>query len=174
MKLQLIDSKARIERPQHFDTSRVVKSDMLREHIEQTCEREGTFKQLSKVVWPETLEKIARDLVALHRPFAIDYRARFGMEQIDDRTMGKQGSPLAVQPNKPSHYTCRNCGSHALFIQYGKYGYYFKCQTCGGNTPIKISCGIDGHHERIRKEKHRFFRECEQCKSSALFFENPS
>lgn len=57
-------------------------------------------------------------------------------------------------------------------MQYGKYGYYFKCADCDGNTPIKIGCGHDGHKERIRKDGVKFFRECEQCKTSSLYFVN--
>ncbi|MBU3989242.1 MAG: hypothetical protein KJ702_08030, partial [Gammaproteobacteria bacterium] len=47
------------------------------------------------------------------------------------------------------------------------------CAACEGNTPIKLGCGVDGHKERIRKEGRKFYRECTECKSSSLFFENP-
>jgi len=67
---------------------------------------------------------------------------------------------------------CRECKSAKLSVQYGKYGYYFKCGDCDSNTPIKISCGKNGHKERIRKDGLKFYRECSDCGSSNLFFAN--
>jgi hypothetical protein len=60
-----------------------------------------------------------------------------------------------------------------LSVQYGKFGYYFKCGDCEGNSPIKLTCSA-GHKERIRKDGAKFFRECAECKTSALYFENTS
>lgn len=48
-----------------------------------------------------------------------------------------------------------------------------ECADCNGNTPIKISCGVDGHKEGIRKDGLSFYRECAECKSSLVFFTNP-
>ena len=69
--------------------------------------------------------------------------------------------------------TCRTCKGTNVSVQYGKFGYYFKCGDCDGNTPIKLTCST-GHKERIRKDGKRFYRECGECKSSSLFFENVS
>ena len=43
---------------------------------------------------------------------------------------------------------CRKCQGSGSSIQYGKFGYYFKCRGCDGNTPIKFDCGKEGHKER--------------------------
>jgi len=76
--------------------------------------------------------------------------------------------PLAV----PKHH-CRRCQATNISIQYGKFGYYFKCDNCDGNTPIKLDCGKEGHKERLRKDGLRFYRECADCQSSAMYFTNP-
>ncbi len=79
---------------------------------------------------------------------------------------------LTAQPAIAVAHTCRSCGKEDLTIEYGKYGYYFKCQACAGNTPIKVACGNADHKERLRKEGPRFYRECAGCNSSSLFFVN--
>jgi len=170
----LVDSKARIDRPKYFDTSHIIKSDMLREHIDKVFEESNSLVQLSKVVFPETLEKIARNLANLHRPFSVDYCAKFGiteptLQKADTKTnTDSSEDQISVQ----QRHACRKCGDDALSIKHGKYGYYFKCKKCDGNTPIKVDCDVIGHHARIRKDKHRFFKECDQCGSSTLFYEN--
>jgi hypothetical protein len=80
----------------------------------------------------------------------------------------------AVQPPSavPTHY-CRKCQGTHISIQYGKFGYYFKCDSCDGNTPIKLDCGKEGHKERLRKDGLQFYRECADCQSSVMYFTNP-
>jgi len=74
----------------------------------------------------------------------------------------------AAQP-----HACRSCGGAALSIVWGKYGYYFKCGDCAGNTPFSVGCGSADHKERIRKDGRRFYRECADCGTSSLYFTNP-
>lgn len=89
-------------------------------------------------------------------------------------------SPAAPVPANPTaapdatSYSCRHCGSSQLTVTYGKYGYYFKCGDCQQNTPIKEACPQCGEKARIRKERERFFAECQACGTSRVFFTNPS
>lgn len=84
-------------------------------------------------------------------------------------------TPAEVAPTDSAVVSavCRACKSSNLSVQYGKFGYYLKCGDCEGNTPIKLTCSA-GHKERIRKDGAKFYRECAECKSSGLFFENLS
>jgi hypothetical protein len=92
---------------------------------------------------------------------------------------GRSASPLpnttpALQPPAIiSPRSCRKCQGMDVSIEYGKYGYYFKCASCDGNTPIKLGCSEEGHKERLRKDGLRFYRECAECQSSTMFFTNP-
>ena len=172
----LVDAHARIDRPKGFDTSNVIKADMLLPHIEKVIDAQNVLGSLAKFVGWDTVEEIGRNLVAMHRPVTFDYAARF---RIAEPSVAESYAPPAVtapatttSPADASP-TCRACGSTKLAIQYGKFGYYFKCGDCNGNTPIKISCGIDGHKERIRKDGRAFYRECAECRSSQVFFTNP-
>ncbi|MBK5064868.1 NERD domain-containing protein [Burkholderia sp. R-70199] len=77
-----------------------------------------------------------------------------------------------VASSTDAEHRCRNCDSTNIQVAHGRYGYYFKCRICAANTPIKISCGLSGHSERIRKDGAKFFRECAVCATSTLFFQN--
>lgn len=83
-------------------------------------------------------------------------------------------APAAPHPDAAAQpHACRGCGSAALSIVWGKYGYYFKCGACSGNTPFSVGCGGADHKERIRKDGRHFYRECADCGTSSLYFTNP-
>lgn len=94
-------------------------------------------------------------------------------------TVKPQPSPLprpahAAPPSfeaAPAH-TCRACGSGQLAIVYGKYGYYFKCADCDGNTPIKVTCA-GGEKAKISKQGREFYVLCSNTPEPQLFYVNP-
>lgn len=174
----LISASSRIDRPQKFDTSLVIKADALTSTIMQLVDAPmknplsnalNTLGSAARVVSSETLEDIARKLCALHTPITIDYKAKFGLTDAPQPTP-VISSTLAETTDKPP--VCRNCDSANIGIQHGKFGYYFKCMDCDGNTPSKVACEKEGCKARIRKDGNRFYRECSVCNSSALFFTN--
>ncbi len=71
-----------------------------------------------------------------------------------------------------SVHTCRACGGSHLTIVYGKYGYYFKCADCGGNTPIKVTC-VNGEKAKISKRGREFYVVCPDTPHPQLFYVNP-
>jgi hypothetical protein len=186
----LVSSKARIDRPKKFDTSRIIKSDMLSATLDRFFDKAGVFEvvgSLARCLSAETLEKVGQTLVRMHRPAKFDYAAKFGMQPVQQSVpLDTLAPPVVIKPEptpqrivsseKPAEstnpYTCRECKNANISVQYGKYGYYFKCGECDSNTPIKISCGKSGHKERIRKDGQKFYRECSDCGSSELFFAN--
>jgi hypothetical protein len=173
----LVSAASRVDRPKKFDASSVIKADVLADKIRQEIDGESTLTAISsmgKFVPFETLKDIGERLVALHKPIQINNRKRFGL--TDEPVPAKKAAeppPIAAQSTSSNLPVCRFCGSDKLSILYGKFGYYFKCAACDGNTPVKVNCGKAAHKERIRKEGKAFFRECSECKSSALYFTNP-
>lgn len=163
-----------------FDLSSVIKADAFVSVVDKIMDKKSII-EAPKIIGSDTLRDFGQKLVRLHRPGSFDYAAKFGLKLADvaenavPNTIAAKpaeeavSAPSAAATDKP---LCRNCQSDKLTILYGKYGYYFKCAACEGNTPIKISCGKDGHNERIRKEGQKFYRECSDCGSSDLYFVN--
>lgn len=202
----LISPNARIDRPKGKDFAGVVKADQflgaLVKNIEAgTASIGGFFGAVSKFVFGDAPDVIARKIVRLHQPIVIDYEGKFGMRgeskssvapaaptpcpvpRFSENHFGATSadaapaqaaatpmSPVAKPENSP--HVCKSCGSDSLAVEYGKFGYYFKCQKCAANNSFKIGCGVAGHKERIRKDKRHFFRECAECGTSSVFFIN--
>lgn len=82
--------------------------------------------------------------------------------------------PVAPPALPASVPVCRHCGSQDLAVVYGKFGYYWKCGDCDGNTPLVTQCPTCGAKARVRKSGLEFFAECIPCGSSALFHTNAS
>lgn len=184
--LVLVAPKARIDRPKRFDASRVIKADQLKPRIWQDIDGEnpllGLVKTAAKIVSSDTVEFVARQLVAQHRPLSHAAPAaapkppaartvrRDARDRIEPTIAPAR---VAVRPTKktPAGPACKACGSPEGEILYGKFGYYFKCKGCGTNTAIRFTCQ-PGHKPRLRKDGHAFYRECADCSSSTLFHRN--
>lgn len=163
-----------------FDLSTVIKADAFVSLVDKVMEKKSIV-EAPKIVGSDTLRDFSEKLARLHRPGSIDYAAKFGISNDHAINVVQPASIVAtppapvyspVVPESKDVMACRNCNSKNIAVMYGKYGYYFKCSDCDNNTPIKISCGKDGHKERIRKDGNKFFRECSDCGSSVLFFAN--
>ena len=65
--------------------------------------------------------------------------------------------------------SCRHCGARDLTARWGKFGYYWRCGACGGNTAMPVVCsacgakGRRGEGIRVRKEGRTYFRDCNKC-----------
>lgn len=128
----------------------------------------------------ETIEKITKYLLTSHKPQP-DHAVK-GKNSIkkNDKVMTsaqndevKNREKRIVNENKSDNdHICSKCSSPNVEIKYGRYGYYFKCMDCDGNTTIKLSCKNDACKPRVRKDKLKFFKDCQTCNTSELFFEN--
>lgn len=171
----LINPSARIDRSEKFDSKEVIKADMLMQKIRENINPLKTISMITKLVSSETIERLAHDLCKLHQPITTNYDKKFGVvtcakEKIltatDEKNI-REERPI-IENNAP---LCSKCESNNISIQYGRFGYYFKCADCNGNTSIKLTCD-QKHKERVRKKKNQFFRECAECDSSSLYFTN--
>ena len=182
----LVNNDARVDRSNKFDSSSLIKSEQFFKMLNTTL---GEFNitsiaSMAKIISQETAEDIARQFIRLHRPIKNDYSAKFGIDKIDTKkaietevksvaneTVADLNLKNEIKEPDISHQ-CKKCNSKNIQIQYGKFGYYFKCYDCDGNSNIKLDCGVNGHHEKLRKDGNKFFRDCPECKTSKLFFEN--
>ena len=163
-----------------FDLSTVIKADAFVSVVDKVMEKKSII-EAPKLVGSDTLRDFSEKLARLHRPGSFDYAAKFGISNTDTTNITQAptivASPAAPVYSSAAHESkdvlaCRKCNSAKIAIMYGKFGYYFKCGECDGNTPIKIACGTIGHNERIRKDGKKFFRECSDCGSSSVYFVN--
>lgn len=191
----LISPTARIDRSKVHPCPEVVKADQFttafkKRFLDSLNSVGGILGGFSKALFGDSVDTIAKNLVRLHKPITIDYEAKFGMGEapaaaanirhaeitvVPVPVLAVAQSAAPVSPERESGIaapTCKACGSGRLAIEYGKFGYYFKCKACEANTALKIDCGIPGHKERIRKDKRTFYRECDHCGSSTVFHVN--
>jgi hypothetical protein len=172
----LVSGKARIDRPKTFDTSRVVKVDQIRSTIIKGIDEEGaltTLASLAKLVSMDTVQQVAEQLVAMHRPVkwnVLKAAAPLVLKTAAHTAEGFPPGDVGQEP-KTDGPRCKKCGSADGAILYGKYGYYFKCTTCSENTKIRFECQ-PGHKPRLRKAGNDFFRECTECGTSQKYFVN--
>jgi translation initiation factor 2 beta subunit (eIF-2beta)/eIF-5 len=67
--------------------------------------------------------------------------------------------------NQPLQLKCSKCAdTHQLDIRSGKYGYYIKCETCGGNTPMKQACpSCKSKNTKVSKKLELYTLKCQDC-----------
>lgn len=191
----LVSSRARIDRPKKFDSSRVIKADQIKDRIWRDFDKENALVSLvrtaAKIVSSETLRDVAQQLAHQHRPAAWPIPNPVGLAPAPAPStalaapapsVAEPGGPISVKPAKSEKPPgpavpatngpqCKSCRDHMGSILYGKYGYYFQCTHCQTNTAIKFTC-LPGHKPRLRKAGGEFFRDCPECGSSALYFTN--
>ncbi|WP_435626841.1 nuclease-related domain-containing protein [Candidatus Ferrigenium straubiae] len=66
---------------------------------------------------------------------------------------------------------CSHCSSENVSILFGR-NYYFHCNDCNKNSPLKSVCSSCGSVEIPHKKSNKFFLECKPCNTSRLFHVN--
>jgi hypothetical protein len=106
----LVSTKSRVIRPskEKFDTSMVIKADTLRTQIDRDLDKMSNVSVLTaacKIVSSETLKEVAQRLVAVHKPAIINYRKRFGLEDV--KPQQNVTAPTHTQASK--YFYCYRC-----------------------------------------------------------------
>jgi hypothetical protein len=104
----LVANRAKIDRPagkaaQNVDgLETVIKVEQLVRTIERRADQRNIFGIMVKLVGADTIERLARELVAMHRPLQTDWAARFGLPPVP---------PLSPKlPPKRTGPPCDGCG----------------------------------------------------------------
>ena len=118
----LVSPESKIVRPplQAFDTSMVIKSDMLRDEVEKHLDSVSLEAVLAfgRLIGQDTLQNIARSLAAQHQPASIDYQEQFAIraEAISDKPSGVEAASVATEgttksqrSQEASRYFCARC-----------------------------------------------------------------
>jgi hypothetical protein len=109
----LFNNKASIQRSKKFDSSIVIKADMLATKIDESIDKmkvTESFSKVAKISSMETIEKFAKDLLSYHKPSNPNYRAKFGIADHDFKIEfeGQSQNEIKVEEKNNSYY-CFNC-----------------------------------------------------------------
>jgi hypothetical protein len=130
LSLVLVSNNAVIKRPrtkvEGLDT--VIKAERLKTGIFDTWD-DRVRTMVQRLVKTETIERIALDLVALHRPIAFDWTAKFGLTHESGNTPPPPLPAPAVATTQrgnrddPSGKPCDRCGGSTTFaeVAYCRY-----------------------------------------------------
>lgn len=184
--LVAISDSGIINRAKNTEIPEVHKADQITDALNELLSSyAGTNKNILtlNVNWQladSSMEKITQYLLLSHKPKS------FEQEKEEEVTKGTSHvekvavkEPLRDNNITPatsnSNYSVKSCGkcnSENIEITYGKYGYYFKCRDCKGNTSITLKCKESSCKPRVKKKKDHFYEECGACKTSKLYFIN--
>jgi hypothetical protein len=121
------------------------------------------------------VKELAEFILKHHKPIEFDYTKKYKISHSKTSNTYVQDKKIQYGKTESTHsslYKCSKCNSNAIEIAYGKYGYYFKCLDCGGNTAIKLSCKYPSCKPKLSKRKLQFFKICSTCQSEEFFFTN--
>jgi len=165
------------------------RADSFTTHWDERVDKMSTlsvFKTLGTMMSLDKAKEIADFLIKHHKPKVHDYTKKYPIkkEEKTEETIKKQPTQSFIKKsilkdspptnNTNSHtQLCSKCKSSDLEIHYGKYGYYFKCLSCDGNTSIQLTCTTDKCKPQIQKNKLNFYKICKVCDTNELFFKNP-
>ena len=169
--LVAISDKAIIRRTEGWNSDDVCKADLIPDRINKIIQDYQKGKSfLSFSVRPFTLsddtrKELSAFLIQAHVPLVTT-----GLSRPKRTTPAKPEK----RPQTQTDYHCTKCSSTNIKILWGQYEYYFKCNECKQNTPIKQLCPTCNRKVKLRKDKDEFYAECASCGESNLFYTNPS
>lgn len=137
----LVSPKSRVIRPgKAFNTDNILKADQFRTMLDQKIDSMSVLTavaSMGKMVSTDTLREFAQTLAALHRPIAIDYRAKFGIADEPAAPKTVDAPPQAVAPPAVAGL-CDLCGAgvEAKVAAYCR----FNRAKLGGNKVLCRDC----------------------------------
>lgn len=104
----LISPNSRLTKPKKglYDCTAVMKSDKFLERFNRDNKEDNVFNDavsVAKVISQDSLENFSKKIVLHHKPFTIDYVAKFGLkdnQKVSDATVEYQMSPTCPVCNK--------------------------------------------------------------------------
>ena len=169
------------------------RDDMPRAIADHVVKSEFVAKKIRELVgsWAESwvkakprfsqkeIEGIGQFLLERHQPSAdnssLAREPPRQYEQTHSKPEPAQVPPTAKQPTEPDTPTlaCKQCGETInLAGQYGKYGYYVRCGSCGTNFSMKTPCPTcQSRKVRVTKSGPTYTSNCQDCANSWIVFQ---
>jgi hypothetical protein len=181
--LVAISDSGIINRPKNLSLEEVCKADQATDKICAIFAKSSkansflnfNLKEGGYSFTEEELSKITAFLLRYHQPAGVKTLETTASEPLPKKIVKPKLEPqlpeaASAQPIKKQ--VCRHCRSSNLSVAYGKYGYYFKCSQCDGNTRINAICSSCSDKQKVRKSGNQFYAECDRCGTSNLFYKN--
>jgi len=147
----------------------VCKMDMINERIDEIRKHSIGFTLSEK-----NMSQISEFLVVINKPLS---KTSAILNEVTPEPL-REVRPVSLKTEEgtakyevTSQNICKHCGGEKLELTFGR-SYYFRCLDCDKNTSIINRCNICNRTEKIRKEKNKFFTECQNCNTSKLFHIN--
>lgn len=146
--LILVSKNARISRPKAKvdGVEAVIKSDQLFKTVDKAVDDMGPLLSVAKVVGVDTLERLGRDIVKLHKPHAFDWHAKFGLPPLT-----KAENTAIEQTQGPAEGTtrqkliCHGCNAPIPFnvakfcwLNKPRFGGQLFCRLCQEEVGKKV------------------------------------
>ena len=139
--LVLVSKRARISRPANKvdGLDCVIKNDQLMQTIDKRMDESNPLTFLSRVLASQTIEVLAKEVAALHKPLVTDWHAKFGLralpmiEPVPKPKTSLEGSPK-VERKKLMCDFCEEAVSYSVakFCWFNKprFGGKIYCMEC--------------------------------------------
>ncbi len=110
----------------------------------------------------------------------LDSITSFLMAQLNIKADNKeQINKKVVEPKAPAEkpnvvidavLQCKSCGEKSDYTaQYGRYGYFIKCNKCETNTAMKMPCGsCASKNTKVSKKKKVYTLNCSDCEQGTV------
>lgn len=188
--LVAISDSGIINRPKKMSLAEVCKADQVCDRVRSLLSKQQkdcnlfSFNSQNRSFNKDEVKNIIAFFLKAHKPSPYKIEAKNSSKpnlQISqpEKKLGVESKPKPVISNQNkifiqpiNKYSCRQCNQNNLSVASGKYGYYFKCLECAGNTSINIVCQTCKSKKKIRKNSNQFYAECENCHTSNLFYTN--
>jgi len=147
-----------------IELNEICKADVITERIDNIIsiyQRQASkilSMKLPNQFHKNSLEKLSNLLVSSHCPICIPKESH--IVNKEDKVITK------------TQKVCNECKSNNIQILYGKYGYYYKCQDCNKNSKVILTCNKQSCKPKLKKEKEKFYKVCQDCNIKELFFIN--
>lgn len=145
--LVLVSKKARIKWPtgKVDGIECVIKNDQFFKTVDKAVDENGLLS-IGRIVSAETLEDVARRIIALHRPASFDWAARFGLPATLPAAKPISSAPAVPKPaiaapvtsptdepaKRKSKLACHSCGESVAY-NVAKFCWFNKAKF-GGNV----------------------------------------
>lgn len=157
--LVLISKNARITRPKSkvAGLEEILKVDQFASHMQKILENDNNPLTLAKAISSDTLENLAKQLAALHKPINFDWCAKFGLDKLPDvaATSGaslptsEMAMPVAGRPQEGADRPALHCMSCAVAVSQKVADFCLKNSSRFAGRVLCMHCQMSQSAETV-------------------------